>query len=317
MATTRKLSWPPDVWRRALGATGATQWAVFREKAECDATCAAHPGWRTWAFDLGSAPGGNSHPKAFVAAPEDVFFAAYERVPAVDRHGYEIVRGACRPFFDLECEGDELPRGDGHAVAVAEAALAVMAELAAPLRLSVRIDTIAVDSSHARKFSRHLVVTVSLAETGEAVLLRGPREAGVVAACVAELVGPTSAGVIDFNVYSEQRCMRLLGSSKRSGAHRAPLRWNAARSSLVLATADAPVGALAKVALVAPDAPGHLVLDVPMPQQPARTAAPLTAPPRTKGDRVGSRTKGDLALKKMSSRGLPGSRCYLQRSLSR
>ena len=110
----------------------------------------------------------------------------------MDRHGYEIVRGACRPFFDLECEGDELPRGDGHAVAVAEAALAVMAELAAPLRLSVRIDTIAVDSSHARKFSRHLVVTVSLAETGEAVLLRGPRKAGVVAARVAELVGAVS-----------------------------------------------------------------------------------------------------------------------------
>ena len=63
----------------------------------------------------------------------------------------------------------------------------------------VRIDTVAIDSAHKDKFSRHLLLV--LRSTEHRVLLRGPREAGAVAARVAERVG-RAALVIDRSVYA-------------------------------------------------------------------------------------------------------------------
>ena len=71
----RKL-WPPDVWKQALRATGSQLWALHTKKAQCESV-AAHHGWRVWAYDLGCKPGGTSHPKGYVAAPVDIFGAAY------------------------------------------------------------------------------------------------------------------------------------------------------------------------------------------------------------------------------------------------
>jgi hypothetical protein len=81
----------------------------------------------------------------------------------------------------------------------------------------VRVDTVAIDSAHRDKFSRHLLLVMST-EHGELVLLRGPREAGAFAARVAKRVG-RAALVIDCSVYAPGRCYRLVGSSKLSGAH--------------------------------------------------------------------------------------------------
>ena len=72
-------AWQPDAWTAALRATGSDSWAVRRSKAECDAICAAQPGWRVWAFDLGRRDGATNQPKAFIAAATEVFLAAYAK----------------------------------------------------------------------------------------------------------------------------------------------------------------------------------------------------------------------------------------------
>ena len=169
------MVWQPDVWARALRATEQTSFRLCRTKDECERLCTQHPGWRLWAFDLGRAPDATNHPKAFVAASVDTFLAAYKLVPAQHRYAYEVVRGPCHLFFDLELEGEEWQRGTAMAEVVEEAACTVVAELAAQQRLQVRIDTVAIDCDHAAKFSRHLLVCVTA--DGEPVLWRGPREA--------------------------------------------------------------------------------------------------------------------------------------------
>ena len=196
--------WPLDVWASALRRTG-TSWAVFRVKADCDRACKQRPGWRAWAFDLGSKAGATNQPKRYVAAPLKSFAAAYQLVPSEHRHAYEIVEGACHLFFDLEYTGVHLAHGDEMAQQVAAAARETVAELAAAQHYHVRIDTVAFDSAHNDKFSRHLLLMMST-EHGAPVLLRGPREAGAVAARVAERVGREGAAlVIDRSVYAPGR----------------------------------------------------------------------------------------------------------------
>ena len=74
--------------------------------------CAQQPGWRPWAYDLGKRdPNASNHPKAFVAAPDDTFLAAYALVPAEHRHAYEVVAGPCDLFLDLEREGEQWQHG--------------------------------------------------------------------------------------------------------------------------------------------------------------------------------------------------------------
>lgn len=120
--------------------------------------CAQQPGWRPWAYDLGKRdPNASNHPKAFVAAPDDTFLAAYALVPAEHRHAYEVVAGPCDLFLDLEREGEQWQHGSVLAEVVEEAACAVVSEMAALQRLQVRVDTITIDCDHAAKFSRHLV----------------------------------------------------------------------------------------------------------------------------------------------------------------
>ena len=192
--------WPLDLWASALRRTRATSWAIYNTKADCDLAC-KRPGWRAWAFDLGSKAGATNHPKRYVAAPLEVFAAAYQLVPPEHRHAYEIIEGPCHPFFDLECTGAHLAIGDEMAQQAAAAARETVTELAAAQHHLgiVRIDTVAIDSAHKDKFSRHLLLV--LRSTEHRVLLRGPREAGAVAARVAERVG-RAALVIDRSVYA-------------------------------------------------------------------------------------------------------------------
>ena len=140
-----------------------------------------------------------------MAAPLKSFAAAYQLVPSEHRHAYEIVEGACHLFFDLEYTGVHLAHGDEMAQQVAAAARETVAELAAAQHYHVRIDTVAFDSAHNDKFSRHLLLMMST-EHGAPVLLRGPCEAGAVAARVAERVGREGAAlVIDRSVYASLR----------------------------------------------------------------------------------------------------------------
>ena len=150
-------------------------------------------------------------------------------MPPEHRHAYEVIEGPCDLFLDLERTGEHWRHGSVLAEAVEAAACTVVAELAAEQRLQVRIDTIVLDCDHAAKFSRHLLVRVT-SHGSERVLWRCPRDVGAVVARVAELVGDDAAEVIDRCVYADGRCMRLLGSSKLSGEHRAPLVLNEARS---------------------------------------------------------------------------------------
>ena len=267
------MVWQPDVWARALRATEQTSFRLCRTKDECERLCTQHPGWRLWAFDLGRAPDATNHPKAFVAASVDTFLAAYKLVPAQHRHAYEVVRGPCHLFFDLELEGEEWQRGTAMAEVVEEAACTVVAELAAQQRLQVRIDTVAIDCDHAAKFSRHLLVCVTA--DGEPVLWRGPREAGAVAARVAEWVGGDAA-VIDHCVYADGRCLRLLGSRKLCGEHRAPLELNESRTSAV--AGPLPFAEAVRLSLAVPAARATVFLEAPL--RDAEPAARAPAEPR-------------------------------------
>ena len=181
-------------------------------------------------------------------------------MPAQHRHAYEVVRGPCHLFFDLEIEGEEWQRGKAMAEAVEEAACTMVAELAAEQRLQVRIDTVAMDCDHAAKFSRHLLVCVTA--DGEPVLWPGPHEAGAVAARVAEWVGGDAA-VIDRCVYADGRCFRLLGSRKLCGSHRAPLELNMARSAAALG--PLPFAEQVRRSLARPPCSGSCFLEAPAP----------------------------------------------------
>ena len=209
-----------------------------------------------------------------------IFTAAYQLVPPKHRHAYEIIEGPCHAFFDLECTGEHLAHGDEMAQQVAAAARETVAELAAAQRHLgvVRIDTVATDSAHSDKFSRHLLLKVST-EHGEPVLLRGPREAGAVAARVAERVGQ-AALLIDRSVYAPGRCYRLVGSSKLNGAHIAPLLFNGARSSVPEAAAG--------LALASPGVAAHLVLEASAPFV-APSHVPPPPPPLMLGRAFGTR----------------------------
>jgi len=272
--------WQLDVWAAALHRTSKTSWAICSTKADCDRTCRQRPGWRAWAFDLRSKAGATNHPKRYVAAPLETFTAAYQLVPLEYRHAYEIIEGPCHAFFDLECTGEHLAYGDDMAQQVAAAARETMTELAAAQHQVgvVRVDTVAIDSAHRDKFSRHLLLVMST-EHGELVLLRGPREAGAFAARVAKRVG-RAALVIDCSVYAPGRCYRLVGSSKLSGAHVAPLLFNGARSSVPEAAAG--------LALVSPGVAAHLVLETTaLITPPSHVSPPL--PPPMLGGAVGTR----------------------------
>ena len=223
--TAGSRPWQPELWAVALGATAdPTQWSLFRSKAECDSVCAATPGWRSWAFDLGCKLGGTNQPKSFVATSAEVFFGAYARMVPLHRHAYEIVQGPCNLYFDLEGEGPLRDDGELQAVKIAAAACAMLAELAAAQDVRVTVEVVAIDSAHADKFSRHLVLLMATADGGEPILLCGPRDAGQVAARVAERVGKVAAAIIDDGVYSDGRCLRLLGSAKLAGKH-VVLEW--------------------------------------------------------------------------------------------
>ena len=102
------------------------------------------------------------------------------------------------------------------------------------------------------KFSRHLLVRVTLAG-GEPVLWRGPREVGAVVARVAEWAG-TASEIIDWCVYADGRCLRLLGSRKLCGDHWAPLELNAARLSAVAFAKPLPFAEAVRLSLAAPTA---------------------------------------------------------------
>ena len=115
--------WPLDLWASALRRTRSTSWAIYHTKADCDLAC-KRPGWRAWAFDLGSKAGATNHPKRYVAAPLEIFTAAYQLVPPEHRHAYEIIEGPCHAFFDLECPGEHLAHGDEMAHLLACTALA-------------------------------------------------------------------------------------------------------------------------------------------------------------------------------------------------
>ena len=269
--------WQPKLWAAALRATAdPTQWALFRSKAVCDGVCAATPGWRSWAFDLGCKPGGTNQPKSFVATSDEVFFGAYARMAPLHRHAYEIVQGPCHMYFDLEGEGSLRDDGDELAEEVAAAACAVLTELAAAQGVRVNVEVVAIDSAHADKFSRHLVLLVAPANGGKPILLCGPRDAGQVAARVAARVGAAAAAIIDEAVYSDGRCLRLLGSAKLAGKHVAPLVLNGGRSSV--AWTELPLAEQARRALAAPNGGdgGLRLLEV----QPAPTAATPAMPAR-------------------------------------
>ena len=126
------MVWQPDVWAKALRSTRQTSYRMCRTKEECELVCKQQLGWRPWAYDLGRAPKASNHPKAFVAAPDDTFLAAYALVPPEHRHAYEVVAGPCDMFLDLELEGEQWQRGSELAEAVEEAACAVVADMACP-----------------------------------------------------------------------------------------------------------------------------------------------------------------------------------------
>lgn len=278
------MVWQPDVWAKALRSTQQTSYRMCRTKEQCELVCKQQLGWRPWAYDLGRAPKASNHPKAFVAAPVDTFLAAYALVPPEHRHAYEVVAGPCDLFLDLELEGEQWQRGSELAEAVEEAACAVVADMAALQRLEVRVDTIAIDCAHQAKFSRHLLVRVALAG-GQPVLWRGPCEVGAVVARVVEWAGAASE-IIDRCVYAEGRCLRLLGSSKLCGAHRAPLELNAARSTAVAFATPLPFAEAVRLSLAAPNVQPAAFLEAPR-RNGVPADRPTADPPAPSGQRGG------------------------------
>ena len=161
-------------------------------------------------------------------------------LPASDRHAYEVVEDKpCRAFFDLEskCDGDrELAAADALAVELAEAASEVL--MAAALRqLGVgllAVSVAALDSHRPHKFSRHLVIKVRDASSGNGLLLASLADAAALAREVATRVGPAAAALVDMAVYSPNRCFHTVASSKLEHPG-APATLNASRSSAELA----------------------------------------------------------------------------------
>ena len=243
-----------------------------------------------WAYDLGCRPGQQNHPKSFVAAPLETFRAAYASIPAEHRHAYEVVDSACVLYFDLESTGEHRRSGDEMARRVAAVGREVLTEAAASHGLSVRVECVAVDSAHPSKFSRHLLL-IAIAASDQLVLLPGPRNAGALAARVAERVGE-AARVIDRAVYAKGRCLRLVGSSKLTGAYTAPLLFNAQLSSISEEAAG--------LALAAPASEGQLILPS-QARMPPPSAALVAAPaaPSTASQaaqRSAARAAGRLSL---------------------
>ena len=271
-------TWPPELWERALRATHSPSWVICRSKDECDAVCAAERGWRAFAFDLGQRPGAANHPKGYIAAPLGVFVRAYSMISPAHRHAYEIIEGLCSPFFDLECYGEQREDGDANAKEVEQAARATVTELAAAQQLAVSIETVALDSANPNKFSRHLILRVTEVGSGRAVLLREPREAGALAARVAERVGRCEQ-LIDGAVYAAGRCFRLLGSSKLAGTNCAPLELNMERSRGTAPPAQLGFTAQVIGSLVVPAVVEGAVLLAPMPPVSARPRPPSSAAP--------------------------------------
>ena len=227
---------------------------MHRTQREAEANCIGRTGWRVWAYDLGRRAGSTAQPKWFVTAPVGTFRAAYALLTDRDKHAYEHIDGKCNVFFDLECTGEDVAAGDGMAQQVADTARQALEELGMTSGVSLRVDILAADSEYDDKFSRHLVLVASCAESGRPVLLGGPREAGAIAAQVAARVGD-AARVIDLGVYRPRRLLRLFGSAKKTTPGlESPLLFNAARSTVSEAAAG--------LALVVPDTASPMVLTV-------------------------------------------------------
>ena len=142
---------------------------VFRRQAEAFAAADAtgpSAALRVFSVELGGAQNGSrSTWRAYVAAALPAFWSRYRRLPARDRHHYEILREGrpCHLYLDLEFKRRLNPGLDGDAV-VDGAVAAVRRALARrwPEHEEVSrfddADVLELDSSSEDKFSRHVTV---------------------------------------------------------------------------------------------------------------------------------------------------------------
>ena len=266
MAAQRR-AWPVDVWTAALHANSDPTAKAARIVSTLNVAiewCRQQPAaedWRVWAFDLPQRAGAAGAPKRYLVAPTPAFTDAYQRVPPLDRHAYEVLHmeRPCWPYFDLDlrvtaaeqaCVAEELAQA---VASISTRHLAAVAQRQLPgAQLDLR--AIALDSHRHDKFSRHLVLHVH-AITANGSRVPVPLATLADAASLAQRVSAeletgvnAVAGLVDMAVYGDKRCFRIYGSSKYGSG--AVLALNAERSHAEFAGLGAP--ALTLASLVAP-----------------------------------------------------------------
>ncbi|KAI9028552.1 hypothetical protein DFJ74DRAFT_493814 [Hyaloraphidium curvatum] len=215
---------------RATRDDGLFIWKVFsrQEPAFRYADGRRIQGLAVWAFEERSNPG----KRRYLVCRKDDFWLAYRAMPDGQRHFYEIIREAtpCRLYFDCEFSLDINFLRDGPAM-VRSLVSVTLARIRSVFGIVAGEDSVlSLDSSTPSKFSRHLIFHLpNAAFRNNAVVGQLVRDvcadlealARAMPAAEASLYSPLvvdekgkEALFVDQSVYSRNRNLRLVGSSK-------------------------------------------------------------------------------------------------------
>lgn len=147
--------------------------------------------------------------RVYVAARLDAFLAEYVATPPQHRHVYEIVRGACHLYLDIEHERTSDFSAVRSMRAIVDACAAQLHATYAIARERVRF--IVLDASTRRKFSAHVIAKI---DDGRTAFRSNKVVERVVADACARLECSMAAAAVDRVVYSRNRQLRIVGSSK-------------------------------------------------------------------------------------------------------
>lgn len=151
--------------------------------------------------------------KRYICSSYEEFWSRYSRMTDDERHHYEIIRGPCHLYFDVEYiykEADDVKEKFGDVSCALFDFIEVTKKVCMHCEFANKFELFMLDSSDQSKFSKHLIFKMYLDDTP--VMLKSNAECSILLSLIRQEWNDTYK-IIDDTVYTKNRLFRLIGES--------------------------------------------------------------------------------------------------------
>ena len=149
--------------------------------------------------------------KKYICSSYEEFWRRYSQMSDDERHHYELIRGPCHPYFDVEYKykkEDDMKEKFGDVSCALFDFINEVKKMCIECEFANKIDLLMLDSSNEIKFSKHLIFKMYMNDTP--VMLKSNTECSTLLALVRRDWNDEYK-MVDDTVYTKNRLFRLIG----------------------------------------------------------------------------------------------------------